>query len=51
MCDDDGYGDGDPIVVIPAAEAGLYNIWVGTYQDDMASANLYISEEDPRSRD
>jgi hypothetical protein len=48
LCDDDGYGDGDPIVVISKAESGLYNIWVGTYGDEMASANLYISEVDPR---
>ena len=51
MCDDDSYGEGDPMVVIPAAEAGLYNIWVGTYGEDTAAANLYISEVDPRSRD
>ena len=48
MCDDDSYGDGDPIVYIPSAEAGLYNVWVGTSGDEMASADLYISESDPR---
>lgn len=48
VCDDDGYGEEHPIVVIPAAEAGLYNIWVGSYSDGMAPATLYISEEDPR---
>ena len=47
-CDDDSYGDGDPIVVISGADAGLYNIWVGTYGDEMAPATLYISEVDPR---
>jgi hypothetical protein len=47
-CDDDGYGDFDPIVVIPNARSGLYNIWVGTYGDEMANATLYISEIDPR---
>jgi opacity protein-like surface antigen len=47
-CDDDSYGDGDPILVIPAAASGLYNIWVGTYGDDMADATLFISEIDPR---
>ena len=47
-CDDDSYGDGDPIVVIRSAEAGLYDIWVGTYGDDMAEAKLFISEVDPR---
>ena len=48
VCDDDSYGDGDPIVVIRDAPAGLYDIWVGTYGDDMADATLYISEIDPR---
>lgn len=47
-CDDDSYGDGDPLVVIPAAEAGLYNIWVGTYDGEMADATLHLSEGDPR---
>lgn len=48
LCDDDGFGDGDPIVVIPNARSGLYNIWVGTYGTDTAPATLYISEIDPR---
>lgn len=47
-CDDDSYGDGDPIVVIRDAPAGLYDIWVGTYGDDLAEATLFISEVDPR---
>ncbi len=47
-CDDDGYGDLDPIVVIPNAKSGLYNIWVGTYGDEMVRARLYVSEIDPR---
>ena len=48
VCNDDGYGDGDPIVVIRNAPGGLYDIWVGTYGSSMANANLYISEIDPR---
>ena len=48
VCDDDSYGDGDPIVVIRNAPSGMYNIWVGTYSDDLTPANLYISEIDPR---
>lgn len=48
VCDDDSYGDGDPIVVIPGAESGLYDIWVGTYGSEPADATLYISEIDPR---
>ncbi|MEM1116954.1 MAG: peptidase S1 [Bacteroidota bacterium] len=47
-CDDDSYGDGDPIAVIRNAPAGLYNIWVGTYSDGLSDARLMISEVDPR---
>lgn len=47
-CDDDSYGDGDPILEIPKAPDGLYDIWVGTYAEEMISATLYISELDPR---
>jgi hypothetical protein len=47
-CDDDGFGDGDPILVIPKAAAGLYDIWVGTYGEDVVTARLFISEVDPR---
>lgn len=48
VCNDDGFGNRNPIVVINNASGGLYDIWVGTYGDDMASARLYISEIDPR---
>ena len=48
VCNDDGLGNANPVVVIPNAGGGLYNIWVGTYGDDLTSANLYISEIDPR---
>jgi len=48
VCDDDSFGDGDPIVVIPAAAGGVYDIWVGTYGDEMDGATLFISEIDPR---
>lgn len=48
VCDDDSYGDGDPIVEIYDADMGIYDIWVGTYNDDTASASLYVSEIDPR---
>lgn len=47
-CDDDSYGDLDPILVIRNAPSGLYNIWVGTYGTDTAPARLFISEIDPR---
>ena len=48
VCNDDGLGNSDPIVVIPGAAGGLYNIWVGTYGDDLSEATLSISEIDPR---
>ena len=50
VCDDDDLGDGNrsPLVFIPAAAGGLYNIWVGTYGAANTSATLYISERDPR---
>ncbi len=50
VCDDDDLGDENrsPLLVIPAAAGGLYNIWVGTYGATNTSATLYISERDPR---
>lgn len=47
-CDDDSYGSRNPILVFPNVPSGLYNIWVGTYGDQMAPARLYISEIDLR---
>jgi hypothetical protein len=47
-CDDDSFGDGDPIVIIENAPSGLYDIWVGTFGDELSPATLYISEIDPR---
>jgi len=48
VCDDDSYGEGDPLLILPRAAGGLYNIWVGTYDREMAPSMLYISEIDPR---
>jgi hypothetical protein len=48
LCDDDGYGSLNPIIQVPKAASGLYDIWVGTYGDDLTDARLYISEVDPR---
>lgn len=47
QCDDDGHGDLDPVIYIPAAADGLYNIWVGSYSDENHSATLFVSEIDP----
>jgi len=49
-CDDDGYQGLNPLIIVRNAPSGLYNIWVGTYGTDMASARLLISEIDPRNR-
>lgn len=48
VCNDDGLGGGNPIVVISGAAGGLYNIWVGTYGDELTEATLSLSEIDPR---
>lgn len=49
ICNDDGLGEGtNPLIVVPRAASGLYNIWVGTYANRNSSATLYISEIDPR---
>lgn len=48
VCDDDGFADRNPIVVIPAAASGLYDIWVGTWGEELQAATLHISEVDPR---
>ena len=48
VCNDDGFTGTNPIIQIPKAASGLYDIWVGTYGSDLASATLSISEIDPR---
>lgn len=48
VCNDDDLGSLNPLVVIPNAPDGLYNIWVGTYGDGMTPATISVSEIDPR---
>ena len=48
VCDDDALGDNNPVLAFPKAPSGLYDIWVGTYGDDLTDATLYISTRDPR---
>jgi hypothetical protein len=48
VCDDDGHTGTNPLVVLPKAAEGLYDIWVGTYSNDLSDATLFISERDPR---
>jgi hypothetical protein len=44
-CDDDGADAAfNPLIRFNDAQSGTYDIWVGTYGDDTASAELYISE-------
>jgi hypothetical protein len=46
ICNDDSIGL-DPVVYIPRAPAGRYDIWVGTIGSN-GPATLYTSEIDPR---
>ena len=48
-CDDDGFGDTDPIIQIAKAPSGVYDIWVGTYSSSTFGATLFVSELDPRN--
>ena len=46
-CDDDSLEDLNPLITLPAADDGLYNVWVGTYGEEMVSATMKISELNP----
>ena len=43
-CDDDSGGNFNPHVAFDSPQSGLYNIWVGTYDRNTASATLVVSE-------
>lgn len=45
-CDDDGGGDLNPKVTITNPQSGRYDIWVGTYGDDMVQSELRVTEID-----
>lgn len=47
VCDDDGYTGLNPLLFFSQPMSGRYDIWVGTYGDEMRSATLYISELNP----
>ena len=47
VCNDDGYTGLNPMLYFASPESGRYDIWVGTFSDDMSSATLYISELNP----
>lgn len=48
-CDDDSFGGTNPLVVISGAPNGRYDIWVGTFGENTAPAQLFVSELNPRS--
>lgn len=43
-CDDDSYGDGDAQVRFEKPRSGTYDIWIGTFGENMANATLLITE-------
>jgi hypothetical protein len=45
-CDDDSAGGTDSKLTFGTPQSGLYNIWVGTYEDtdDLPAARVYFSE-------
>ena len=43
-CDDDSAGGNNPRVVFRDAMDGVYDIWVGSYNDEMITGKLTISE-------
>lgn len=44
VCDDDSFGDLDPILTFSSPQSGLYSIWVGTIGPDLIEAELIITE-------
>ena len=44
VCDDDSFGDLDPILTFSNPQSGLYSIWVGTIGTDLIEADLIITE-------
>lgn len=44
LCDDDSGGDLDPKITVSSPESGRYDVWVGTYDDQMVQSTLSISE-------
>ena len=47
LCNDDGHGNSNPIVGIPNAAQGEYQVWAGAYNSGYIEATLYVSERDP----
>ncbi|WP_395942960.1 hypothetical protein [Brevundimonas sp.] len=45
-CDDDSGGGMNPKVQITNPQSGRYDVWVGTYGDDMVQSTLKVSELD-----
>ena len=47
LCNDDSRGNSNPIVGIPNAAQGEYQVWTGAYSSGYVEATLYVSERDP----
>ncbi len=47
LCDDDDHGNMNPIVDIPNAAQGAYQVWAGAYSSGYIQATLYVSERYP----
>lgn len=43
-CDDDSYGDLDAEVRFNRPQSGVYDIWVGTFGEEVAPATLLVTE-------
>lgn len=43
-CDDDSGGGVNPAIRLNNPDSGVYEIWVGTYADEPASATVFITE-------
>jgi uncharacterized caspase-like protein len=47
IADDDSGGGLDPMIRIAKPKSGRYDIYVGTFKNDIVAATLFISERDP----
>ncbi len=53
LCNDDGWYELNPRIVVGTPSSGRYLVWIGTYTGAPATARLFISEVDqgPQIRD
>jgi hypothetical protein len=43
-CDDDSGGDQNPMLTFYEPQSGIYDVWVGVYEGETQSAELFITE-------